>query len=86
MNKEDLPKNLGTKLRAIRISKGWSLDKMAEALGRKGSSRRSRVHEWENGLRIPHPNVILAYAKIAGVTTDELIDDDLPLNLEKGDK
>lgn len=77
------PERLGDKLRAIRRHRGWTLDRMAEALGRKEASRRSRVYEWEQGIREPDLLTVKAYSEIAGVSTDVLIDDDVELDLEQ---
>lgn len=76
------PKRLGDKLRAIRRDRGWTLDQMAEAVGRRESSRRARVYEWELSIREPDLPTLLAYAEIAGVSTDVLIDDEVELTLE----
>lgn len=81
MTPKQSPERLGDKLRAIREHKGWTLDQMAEALGRTAASRRARVYEWEEGTRQPDLLTLLAYARIAGVSTDVLIDDDLDLRL-----
>ena len=75
MSPRDIPKYLGQKLNSIRSNKGYTLDEMAEALGMKAKSRRSRVFEWEKGTRQPSLRILLQYAKIAGVSTDKLIDD-----------
>jgi transcriptional regulator with XRE-family HTH domain len=77
----DAPKHLGAKLRALRLSFGWTLDRMAVALGRKEPSRRSRVHEWETGSRIPRIGVLFNYSKIFSISTDDLIDDEKRLDL-----
>ena len=77
----EIPKRLGEKLQAIRHNKGWTLEQMAEAVGRKDASRRSRVWEWEEGMRQPDYASLLSYARIAGVSTDELIDDKIELGL-----
>jgi transcriptional regulator with XRE-family HTH domain len=76
------PERLGDKLRAIREHKGWTLDKMAKAVGRTEASRRARVFEWEEGVRQPDLPTLLAYAQIVGISTDVLIDDDVELDLE----
>jgi transcriptional regulator with XRE-family HTH domain len=78
---KSIPKRLGKKLRAIRESRGWTLDQMAAALGREDASRRARVYEWEAGVRQPDLPTLLAYARLAGVSTDVLIDDELELTL-----
>lgn len=78
----DKPKRLGEKLRAIRLQKGWTLEQMAEEIGRTDTSRRSRVWEWEKGVRQPDYASLLAYARLIGVSTDKLIDDKAELSLE----
>jgi transcriptional regulator with XRE-family HTH domain len=82
MSPRQLPKYLGQKLRAIRESNGWSLDQMADAVGKTSSSRRTRVYEWEQGKRQPDLASLLAYAKLASVTVEVLIDDGLELSLK----
>lgn len=82
MAPKPIPKHLGAKLQMIRESRGWSLDRMAEAVGKTGASRRTRVYEWETGVRQPDLPALLAYARLAGVSTDVLIDDELDLSLE----
>ena len=77
----EIPKRLGEKLKAIRQKKGWTLEQMAEAVGRTDASRRSRVWEWEEGMRQPDYASLLNYARIAGVSTDDLIDDEIELGL-----
>ena len=78
-----MPQKLGEKLRMIREHKGWTLDQMAKAVGRTDVGRRSRVHEWERGIRQPDLPSLLAYARLAGVSTDVLVDDEA--RLEMGD-
>jgi transcriptional regulator with XRE-family HTH domain len=82
MAPKPIPKRLGEKLRAIREHKGWTLDQMAKAVGKTGTSRRTRVYEWEKGVRQPDLLALMAYAQLAGVSTDVLIDDDRDLELE----
>ena len=81
MSPKIIPEKLGGKLREIRKFKGLSLDGMAEALGKENSSRRSRVFEWENGIRQPDYHTLLNYAKFVDISTDVLIDDNLELKL-----
>ena len=78
----DIPKRLGEKLQAIRLHSGWTLDQMAEAVGRTDVSRRSRVWEWEQGMRQPDYTSLLTYARLVGVSTDDLIDDEVELSLD----
>ena len=81
MAPKPIPKRLGQKLRAIREHKGWTLDQMAKAVGKTGISRRTRVYEWEQGIRQPDLLALLAYARLVGVSTDVLIDDNLEPDL-----
>jgi DNA-binding XRE family transcriptional regulator len=82
MTPKEIPHNLGPKLKAIRLHLGYTLEQMAEAVGKPGASRRTRVHEWEGGKRQPDLNCLLAYARLASVSTDVLIDDRFELNLK----
>jgi transcriptional regulator with XRE-family HTH domain len=82
MSPRQIPKLLGHKLKTIREGKGWSLDKMAEVLGKKEPSRRTRVFEWEQGIRQPDLNMLLVYAKLANVSVETLIDDDIRLDIK----
>lgn len=81
MSPRQIPKHLGQKLRIIREWKGWSLDEMAEAVGKKDPSRRTRVYEWEQGKRQPDLPTLLAYARLADVMVENLIDDNLELKI-----
>lgn len=78
---QPIPQRLGEKLKAIREHQGWTLDQTAEAVGRTDVGRRSRVYEWEHGLRQPDLKSLLAYARLIGVSTDVLIDDEAELEL-----
>jgi transcriptional regulator with XRE-family HTH domain len=81
MPPKNIPQKLGPKLKAIRLHLGYTLERMAEAVGKTGGSRRTRVHEWETSKRQPDLSSLLAYARLAGVSTDVLIDDQLDLDL-----
>jgi DNA-binding XRE family transcriptional regulator len=74
-------KHLGAKLKRIRIYLGYTQEEMAVAVGKEGASRRSRIHEWERGLREPDLTCLLAYARLVSISTDNLLDDDAELNL-----
>ena len=77
------PEKLSMKLKNIRLYLDYTLEEMADAVGKDGVSRRSRVYEWENGLRAPDYASLLAYAKLANVSTDALIDDSIHLQLDR---
>jgi len=82
MAAKPIPKRLGEKLRMIREHQGWTLDQMAAAVGKTGPSRRTRVYEWEHGDRQPDLVTLLAYARLANVPVETLIDDKIDLQLE----
>lgn len=75
------PTKLGKKLKSIREHLNFTLDEMAEVLGRYDPGRRSRIHEWETGKRQPDLTSLLAYARLVGVSTDALIDDAADLEI-----
>ncbi len=79
MSAKPIPKRLGEKLRSIRQQKGWTLDQMAEAVGKTGNSRRARVYEWEQGIRQPDLIALLAYPRLADLPVEALIDDRMDL-------
>jgi transcriptional regulator with XRE-family HTH domain len=81
------PHKLAAKLRAIRDRLELSQEQMAAALTHKDSPvHAGNVSRFEHGTREPSLLVMLAYAKLAGVSTDVLIDDerDLPDRLPAG--
>lgn len=81
MPKRQVPAKLGPKLKLIRIHFDLTLDQMAKAIGLEHQSRRSRIHEWETGKRQPDLTSLLGYARVAGISTDILIDDEAELDL-----
>jgi len=73
------PVNLGQKLRQIRIDLGLSPLQIVRRLGFEDSMHVGRISEYEQGLREPSLVVLLAYARVARVHLENLIDDDLDL-------
>ena len=73
------PARLPEKLRQIRLALNLSQNGMLRDLGLAESSYRSAVSGWELGTReVPLP-ILLTYARLAGVSTDNLIDDEADL-------
>jgi len=73
------PKKLAFKLRTIRNALGdLTQDEIAAKLD-VPKVERSNISQYERGVREPSYITILAYAKLAGVCTDYLIDDALEL-------
>ncbi|HEV7892331.1 MAG TPA: helix-turn-helix transcriptional regulator [Pyrinomonadaceae bacterium] len=73
------PERLAEKLKQIRLSLGLSQDGMLERLGLTEEFFRSRISAYELGNREPPLPVLLKYARLVGVSTDVLIDDELDL-------
>ncbi len=68
-------KRLPEKLLQIRESLGLSQRELVKKLGLQQTIYQSNISSYEIGDREPPLPVILAYAKIAGISTDTLIDD-----------
>lgn len=77
------PQRLTEKLLAIRNALGVSQGEMFRRLGVEEFSEVKRISDYETGKSEPPLPVLLAYARLAGVCVDVLIDDklDLPAKL-----
>jgi transcriptional regulator with XRE-family HTH domain len=73
------PERLPEKLRQIRLALGLSQTEMLKRLGYEGRIAYHRISNYELGTGEPPLPVLLAYATLAGVSTDVLIDDELDL-------
>lgn len=72
------PLRLPTKLLHIRQSLSLTQEQMAKRLETKRSPvYPTHISEFERGLREPSLLALLQYARLAGVSTDMLIDDDV---------
>jgi transcriptional regulator with XRE-family HTH domain len=71
------PKHLAEKLRQVRIGLGLSQAEMHSRLGFDIHS--SRISEYELGKNEPALPILLQYARLAGVSMDVLVDDELDL-------
>ena len=72
-------KRLGDKLLEIRNAFGLSQSEMLRRLGFEDVLFYNRISDYELGKREPPLPLLLQYARLAGVSTDVLIDDDLDL-------
>lgn len=70
---------LPEKLLAIRKDLNLNQDELVKRLELKDTIYRNNISEYESGKRQPPLPIILAYARLAGVSTDVLIDDNLDL-------
>lgn len=74
------PARLGEKLRQIRASLDLTLEQMIERLDYKDSPLYpTNISGMERGEREPPLLLLLAYARLIGISTDVLIDDTLDL-------
>jgi len=73
------PEKLPEKLRIVRERLGLSQNEIVEALGEKGEMFRSTISAFERGTREPSLLILLRYARLIGVSTDILIDDEMDL-------
>lgn len=70
---------LAEKLKAIRETLGLSQNELLERTGFGTFLFRSNISQYERGLRVPSPAVLLAYARLADLDLAVLIDDELDL-------
>jgi hypothetical protein len=79
------PERLPEKLLAIRLYLELSQDGMLPSLGLDESHYRSVISGYELGTREPPLPILLKYARLARISTDVLIDDemDLPAKLSR---
>jgi transcriptional regulator with XRE-family HTH domain len=73
------PEKLATKLLKIREDLGLSQSEMVEKLGYSDLFTRNYISAFELGTREPPLPVLLAYARLAKISTDFLIDDELEI-------
>lgn len=85
------PERLAEKLLHIRKALGLSQNEMIRRLGLEDVLTQSRISGYELGTREPSLPTLLTYARLAGISTDLLIDDEidlpktLPVRSEKRD-
>lgn len=72
-------KRLAEKLLKVRIALGLSQNEILKKLGAEGELSRGSISNYELGEREPPLYILLGYARLAGISTDVLIDDDLDL-------
>ncbi len=73
------PQRLAEKLLQIRTALRSSQNEMLRRLGDPEALQQSSISGYERGAREPPLLILLAYARVAGVVVDVLIDDDLDL-------
>ena len=73
------PRLLAAKLREIRDGLGLSQEGIIERLGLADYMNRGKISDFERGVREPDLLTLKAYADEAGVSVDDLIDDNVRL-------
>lgn len=71
------PNRLSEKLIQVRMSLGLSQNELIRSL--EIDLTQNRISEYETGKGEPPLPVLLRYARLAGISTDVLIDDELDL-------
>lgn len=81
LGKTEKPSRLAEKLLQIREKFGLSQTQMCAAIQKQNSELtiyRGYIAQYEAG-RVPGPLTLLAYAKIARISLEQLVDDELDL-------
>ncbi len=80
MGTRDLrPRLLGEKLKQIRTDFNLSQNELLKNLGFDGTIFQGNISQYELGRREPPLPVLLSYARLAGISVEVLIDDELLL-------
>ena len=78
-NPRPRPDRLASKLRQIREALELSQTQMLVRLGLEDSMHYGRISQYENDEREPALTTLLAYARVAGVHLEDIVDDELDL-------
>ena len=73
------PARLAEKLLQIRLDLGLSQNELIRRMGLSDEILQGSISGYELGTRVPPLTVLLEYARVAGICTDVLIDDDIDL-------
>ena len=73
------PERMAEKLLEIRSALGLSQSELLRRLGLDDMMDYRRISEFERGTTEPHLDVLLAYARTAGVHMEDIVDDELDL-------
>jgi transcriptional regulator with XRE-family HTH domain len=80
MKRRAMPKKLGKKMKQIRLRLGMSQREIVEVLNYTATPlRASQISQYEQGQREPTMMLVLAYARLARISVESLIDDRMKL-------
>ena len=82
-HKRHRPNRLAEKLLQIRKALGLSQKEMAERLAERAAVKitSKNISRYERDRSVPFIEVVLAYARLANVKMEQIVDDDLDLSL-----
>ena len=75
------PKHLAKKVLQIRRSLGVSQGEMVRRLGVQNLIDHTTISKYELDKNEPPPAILLAYARLAGIPIEQIIDDELELTI-----
>ena len=73
------PERLAEKLLQIRTALGLSQSEMLRRLGAETRMDYYRISEFESGKGEPSLIILLEYARVAGVSMEDIVDDEIDL-------
>ena len=76
------PKQLAKKLLQIRRSLGASQGELVRQLGVQALIDHTTISKYELGKNEPPLAILLAYARLAGIPVEQIIDDELDLTID----
>jgi transcriptional regulator with XRE-family HTH domain len=79
------PDRLAEKLLQIREALGLSQREIAEQLSERAGVKitHKNISKYERDKSVPFIEIVLAYARLANVEMNQIVDDDLNLNLKR---
>jgi transcriptional regulator with XRE-family HTH domain len=77
------PKHLAKKLLQIRLNLGVSQRELVKLLGVSDRIKYTAISKYELDINEPPLTILLAYARLAGVMVESLIDNDLQLTTSR---
>ena len=80
-HKRNRPDRLAEKLLQIREALGLTQKKMAERLSKQAGVKITyrNVSKYERDKSVPYIEIVLAYARLANVEMNQIVDDDLDI-------
>jgi transcriptional regulator with XRE-family HTH domain len=87
-HKRNRPDRLAEKLLQIREALGLTQKEMAERLSKQAGVKITyrNVSKYERDKSVPYIEIVLAYARLANVEMNQIVDDDLNLPLKNSDE